>query len=141
MPTIEFHYEYDFQLENNAAFLSWIEEVANSENYRIGSLNYIFCNDEYLAELHLKYLDNQDLTDIITFDYVENDVISGDIFISIERVKDNASSFKVDFKEELLRVMSHGLLHLMGYHDKSEKDRAVMREKEDEKIKMFHVEQ
>ena len=141
MPTIEFHYEYDFQLENNAAFLSWIEEVANSENYRIGSLNYIFCNDEYLAELHLKYLDNQDLTDIITFDYVENDVISGDIFISIERVKDNASSFKVDFKEELLRVMSHGLLHLMGYHDKSEKDSAVMREKEDEKIKMFHVEQ
>ena len=141
MPTIEFHYEYDFQLENNAAFLSWIEEVANSENYSIGSLNYIFCNDEYLAQLHLKYLNKEDLTDIITFDYVEDDVISGDIFISIERVKDNASSFKVDFKEELLRVMSHGLLHLMGYQDKSDEDSAVMREKEDEKIKMFHVEQ
>ena len=141
MPTIEFHYEDNFKLEGINAYLLWIERIIGSENYLVGDINYIFCNDEYLAEIHEQYLNNTDLTDIITFDYVEENVISGDIFISTERVRENAGIFNVDFERELLRVMSHGLLHLMGYKDKSDQDTLLMREKENEKIEMFHVEQ
>ena len=140
MPTIEFHYEDNFTLDHIDAYLSWIERIIKSESYLVGDINYIFCNDEYLAKLHEEYLNNQDLTDIITFDYVDGNVISGDIFISVERVRENAEVFKVDFKDELRRVMSHGLLHLMKYKDKSAQDSLLMREKENEKIEMFHVE-
>ena len=141
MSTIEFHYENDFRLEDSKAYQLWIDRVIRSENFNAGTLNYIFCDDDYLSRIHQKYLKKEDLTDIITFDYVENNTVSGDIFISIERVKENALIYQVEFKNELLRVMSHGLLHLVGYDDISEKDRTLMREKEEEKIKMFHVEQ
>ena len=140
MPTIEFHYEDNFKLDHIDVYLSWIERIIKSENYLVGDINYIFCKDEYLAKLHEEYLNNQDLTDIITFDYVDGNVISGDIFISVERVKENAERFEVDFTDELRRVMSHGLLHLMKYKDKSAEDSLLMREKENEKIEMFHVE-
>ena len=141
MSTIEFHYENDFRIEESKTYRLWIDRVIHSENFKTGSINYIFCEDDYLNIIHQKYLKKEYLTDIITFDYVENDIVSGDIFISIERVRENAEMYQVEFENELLRVMSHGLLHLMGYDDRSEKDKTLMREKEEEKIKMFHVEQ
>ena len=141
MPKIEFHYEDEFRLKNDRDYLSWIERIILSENHRLGDINFIFCNDEYLSGLHQQFLDNEDFTDIITFDYVENDLMAGDIFISVERVRENALTFEVSFDNELKRVMSHGLLHLMGYKDKSEEDILLMRRKENEKIEMFHVEQ
>jgi len=104
-------------------------------------LSYIFCNDQYLLGLNQSYLSHDTFTDIITFDYVEGTTISGDIFISVDRLEENAAIFKVSFEEERLRVMAHGLLHLMGHKDKTTEDQLVMSNKENEKIKMFHVEQ
>jgi rRNA maturation RNase YbeY len=112
-----------------------------SEGFMCGDINYIFCNDDYLHEINVKYLNHDTLTDIISFDYTEGRIISGDIFLSVERVKDNALDFDVSFNLELLRVMVHGVLHYCGYEDKSEEDEKLMRVKENEKIRMFHVEQ
>jgi rRNA maturation RNase YbeY len=103
-------------------------------------LDYIFCDDEYLLKINQDYLDHDTYTDIITFPYGDLNVIAGDIFISVERVKENAVNFRVDFELELKRVMAHGVLHLLGYGDKSEEEVLQMRLKEDEKIKLFHVE-
>ena len=94
-----------------------------------------------MLKINIEYLNHDTLTDIISFDYTEGDIISGDIFVSIERVKDNAIDFKVTFEEELKRVLAHGVLHYCGYKDKSEQDEKLMREKEEEKMKMFHVKQ
>lgn len=138
---IEFFYEDAFRLENEIRYIQWIGKVLESEGYDLGDLNYIFCDDNYLLEINKKYLDHDTLTDIITFDYTDNKVLSGDIFISIERVRENAAMLDVDVKNELLRVMAHGLLHLMGFNDKNESDIVLMRKKEEEKINMFHVEQ
>ncbi len=138
---IEFFYEDAFRLENEIRYIQWIGKVLESEEYDLGDLNYIFCDDNYLLEINKKYLDHDTLTDIITFDYTDNKVLSGDIFISIERVRENAAMLDVDVKNELLRVMAHGLLHLMGFNDKNESDIVLMRKKEEEKINMFHVEQ
>jgi rRNA maturation RNase YbeY len=98
-------------------------------------------SDDELFEMNIKYLNHNTLTDIITFDYSENRALSGDLFISVDRVRENAETFKVSFDVELRRVMVHGLLHLAGYGDKSTEDEQLMRLKEDEKLKMFHVEQ
>lgn len=105
------------------------------------SIICIFCDDDYLLEINKQYLDHDTLTDIISFDYCIGDLISGDIFISIDRVKDNAQEYDVSFNNELLRVMSHGILHYCGYKDKTQEDQLLMRAKEQEKINMFHVEQ
>ena len=136
---INYNYENDFNLDQEDVFSSWIESVVESESKELGELSYIFCDDDYLLEINQQYLDHDTLTDIISFDYTEGDVISGDIFISIERVQDNAIDLNVSFEEELKRVMIHGVLHYCGYKDKSDSDEALMRSKEDEKIKMFHV--
>jgi probable rRNA maturation factor len=136
---INFNYETDFNLSNEALFSSWITAVITSEAYDEGEINYIFCDDAYLHQINLEYLNHDTLTDIISFDYTEGSLVSGDIFISIERVKENASDFKVSFDDELLRVMAHGVLHYCGYKDKSTSDELIMRSKEDEKIQMFHV--
>jgi rRNA maturation RNase YbeY len=112
-----------------------------TESSFLGTLNYIFCDDAYLVEINLQYLNHNTLTDIITFDYSDESRVSGDIFISIERVRDNAKDFKVGFEEELKRVMSHGVLHLLGYNDKTDEEKHSMRNKENEMIKLFHVEQ
>ncbi len=128
-------------IENDRPFLDWLSRVAESEGYSLSALSYIFCNDQYLLGLNQTYLSHDTLTDIITFDYVEGSSVSGDIFISVDRLKENAAIFKVSFEEERLRVMAHGLLHLMGYKDKTTEDQIVMSNKENEKIKMFHVEQ
>lgn len=138
---ISFNYETDFQLENEQDFENWISRVIASEDKEEGEISYIFCDDEYLHKINVEYLNHDDLTDIISFDYSEGNVLHGDIFISIERVRDNANDFSVPFDEELKRVIIHGVLHYCGYKDKSEKDEVVMRSKEDEKVLLFHVEQ
>ena len=138
---IDFHFKSDFVLDDLPKYSDWISRVLDSEGFQHGNVDFIFCDDDYLLELNLQYLNHETLTDIITFDYTENDVIAGDIFISHERVRENASTFNEKFENELLRVMCHGVLHMMGYGDKTEEDTRIMRKKEDEKIKMFHVEQ
>nr|WP_317630650.1 rRNA maturation RNase YbeY [uncultured Flavobacterium sp.] len=138
---IYFNYEGDFTLENEEQVADWIERIVESEDKELGEISYIFCDDEYLHKINVEYLDHDTLTDIISFDYTEGDVISGDIFISVERVQDNATDFNVSFEQELKRVLVHGVLHYCGYKDKSEADEQLMRAKEDEKIAMFHVEQ
>ena len=137
---ISFNYESDFTLENEDAYASWIETIVESENKNLGEISYIFCDDDYLHNINVQYLNHDTLTDIISFDYTEGNIISGDIFVSIERVRDNANDFKVTFVEELKRVLAHGVLHYCGYKDKSESEAELMRSKEDEKIKLFHVE-
>jgi probable rRNA maturation factor len=137
---INFNYESEFSLDNEEAIAAWMSEVIESENKKEGEINYIFCDDEYLHKINLKYLNHDNLTDIISFDYTMGNEISGDIFISVERVQDNASDFKVSFEAELKRVMVHGVLHYCGYKDKGEDDELVMRSKEDDKLALFHVE-
>lgn len=137
---ISFNYETDFELENEAHYEDWISRIIESEGFDEGEINYIFCDDEYLHKINVEYLDHDTLTDIISFDYTVGNLIQGDIFVSVERVKDNANDFNVSFEEELKRVLSHGVLHYCGYKDKSPKDEALMRSKEEEKMQMFHVE-
>ena len=136
---ISFNYENDFDLDNEAEISTWISDVIVSENKKEGDINYIFCNDDFLLNINQQYLNHDTLTDIISFDYSVGNELHGDIFISTERVAENALDFGVSFSDELLRVLSHGVLHYCGYKDKSEADELLMRNKEDEKIKMFHV--
>ena len=138
---ISYNYEIDFKLDNEIKISKWLSDVIKSENKKEGELNYIFCDDAYMLEINNQYLKHDTLTDIISFDYSVGNELHGDIFISIERVKDNAFDFKVLFVEELLRVMAHGVLHYCDYKDKSIAEKKIMRLKEDEKIKLFHVEQ
>jgi probable rRNA maturation factor len=137
---IEFNYETDFVLENEEAFSLWISKVILSEKKKVGEISYVFCDDDYLLKLNQEHLNHDTLTDIISFDYTMGNEISGDIFISVERVRENATDFNATFDEELKRVMVHGVLHYCGYKDKTEEDSVLMRSKEDEKTKMFHVE-
>ena len=137
---ISFNYETDFELDNESQYEDWISRIIESEGFDEGEINYIFCDDEYLHKINVEYLDHDTLTDIISFDYTVGNLIQGDIFVSVERVKDNANDFNVSFEEELKRVLSHGVLHYCGYKDKSPNDEALMRSKEEEKMQMFHVE-
>ena len=138
---INFFSENNFELEDNAAYEKWLQQVIISEEKKEGDINYIFCDDEYLHEINVKYLNHDDYTDIISFDNSVGNILHGDIFISTERVAENAEKFQVEFQEELKRVIAHGLLHFCGYKDKTDDEAQLMRQKEDEKIKMFHVEQ
>lgn len=138
---ISFSFLHYFKLKNKRAYKSWLKAIVTSEGYKTGNINFIFVSDKYLLDLNIKYLKHKTLTDIITFDYTEKKTIHGDIFISVERVLENAEKFKTSFDLELLRVMAHGVLHLSKYKDKTKDDAMIMRKKEDEKIKMFHVEQ
>jgi probable rRNA maturation factor len=138
---INFNYESDFTLENDEAIATWLSAVIVSENKTEGEINYIFCNDEYLHKINVEYLDHDTLTDVISFDYTMGNEISGDVFVSVERVLDNSKDYNTSFDEELKRVLVHGVLHYCGYKDKSEADELLMRSKEEEKLTMFHVEQ
>ncbi|MDR7208684.1 rRNA maturation RNase YbeY [Flavobacterium piscis] len=138
---INFNYETKFILDNEQAFTDWLSAVIVSEGKKEGEINYIFCDDEYLHKINVEYLNHDTLTDIISFDYTIGNELNGDIFISVERVEDNAKDFNVSFDEELKRVLAHGILHYCGYKDKTESDSDLMRSKENEKITMFHVEQ
>ena len=121
----------DFDLKGKLANNRWLRFVAEAEAKRIGDINIIFCSDPYLLDVNVKYLGHDYFTDIITFDYVEGDRLSGDLFISIDSVRDNASFYGASFHEELRRVMVHGILHLIGYDDHIPEEQAVMRGKED----------
>jgi len=128
---ISFNYETEFKIEDESQFQSWISNVIEEENCNEGELNYIFCDDEYLHKINVEYLNHDTLTDIISFDYSVGKELHGDIFISIERVADNAKDFEVTFEKELQRVMIHGILHYCGYKDKTEDEKQEMRSKEE----------
>jgi probable rRNA maturation factor len=136
---ISFNYETNFELAGEHDFNRWISEVILSEGKSEGEVNYIFCDDDYLLNINQQYLNHDTLTDIISFDYSLGNEINGDIYISVERVKENAVEYNTSFSNEVKRVMIHGILHYCGYKDKTTIDEEVMRTKEDEKILMFHV--
>jgi probable rRNA maturation factor len=126
-----------FTLKNRSAVRKWLNDVIRSEDKKPWYINFIFCRDDYLLELNKTYLNHSTLTDIITFPYNDNpETVSGDIYISIERVRENATKYRQEFNQELKRVMVHGVLHLIGYSDKRKKEKAQMTAKED-----FHLNQ
>ena len=130
-PSVSFHFEdVEFELPDEQALTQWLSAVAEAEGKPLGEISYIFCSDEHLRGINVEYLDHDYYTDIITFPY-EGEAIQGDMFISSERVADNAEANGASFRHELCRVMVHGLLHLAGYGDKTEAEAQVMREKED----------
>ena len=141
MGAINFYSENSFVLEKEESFSNWLIRVVSSEGMELEEINYIFCDDEYLLEINQKYLNHDTYTDIISFDNSVGKILQGDIYVSTERVSENAAEYNVSFINELKRVMVHGVLHLCGYKDKSENEEREMRFKEEEKIKMFHVEQ
>ena len=124
--------DISFSLNRRSALTSWLKNILSTHNFHLKSLNYIFCSDEYLANINRKYLNHDFFTDIITFDNSESsDEIEGDVFISIERVRENSERIGTGFCQELYRAVVHGLLHLIGFDDKTEADRLLMRERED----------
>lgn len=133
-----FSEEIDFKLPFPQKTSKWIKTISESEGYNIISLNYIFCSDDYLLEINKQYLDHDYFTDIITFDNSEEEgKIESDIYVSVDRVKENAETFGADFEVEMRRVLIHGLLHLMDYTDTSEELKLQMRAKEDECLLLF----
>ena len=138
---IEFYFENSFVLDEKEHYSDWLKRLVISEDKIAGELNYIFCDDSYLLKINRTYLGHDAYTDIITFDNSVGKILNADIFISTQRVKENALEYSVSFEDELRRVMAHGVLHLCGYKDKEESDKQEMRAKEEEKMKMFHVEQ
>ncbi len=139
MATISFFTEeISFNLPNKLFLKKWIAEVIELENKKRGEINYIFCNDNYLLQINKQYLKHDTLTDIITFDYTQDNkgLISGDIFISIDRVKENSKVLQIPFSKEIHRVMIHGVLHLLGYKDKSKAEKALMRQREDNSLSL-----
>ncbi len=127
---ISFNYETDFKLENESVISKWISEVILYEGFKEDEINYVFCNDDYLNKLNVEFLNHDTLTDIISFDYSVGKLIQGDVFISVERVQDNAKDFNVAFNKELQRVLVHGVLHYCGYKDKTDDDAKQMRKME-----------
>ncbi|WP_271855317.1 rRNA maturation RNase YbeY [Patiriisocius marinus] len=127
---IEFYSETDFSLPNEEVISQWIESVIKSENCELGEITYVFCDDEYLHKLNVQFLNHDTLTDIISFDNSLGKQIHGEIYISIERVRENATEFNVSFVDELHRVIIHGVLHYCGYKDKTIDQETLMRTKE-----------
>lgn len=135
---IEFLSETDFQLKNESSISSWISRVIEQEGFDLGDITYVFCDDEALHKINLEHLQHDTLTDIISFDYCIGKQLHGEIYISVERVKENAEEFKVTFENEFLRVLIHGVLHFMGQRDKTDKEQVAMRNKENESIEEFY---
>ncbi|APG65822.1 rRNA maturation RNase YbeY [Tenacibaculum todarodis] len=129
---IAFNYETEFKLVDEKSTENWIANCVEKEDFELGEINYIFCDDAYLHKLNVEFLKHDTLTDIISFDYTMGKLISGDIYISVERVKENAKDFEVSFTDELHRVIIHGILHYMGFKDKSEEQKTIMRSKEND---------
>ena len=138
---IDFVYNTDFKLDNEAEISSWIAAFCQTENTSVDSLVFAFFSDEDLKGLNIKYLSHDYYTDVISFDESKNNSLNGNIAISVERVADNASKYSVSFEEELRRVMIHGVLHFMGYNDSNESEITAIRKKEDYALSMFHVKQ
>ena len=127
---ITFNYETSFELEDENRSSKWVEKSITIDGFELGEINYVFCDDAYLLKLNIEFLQHDTLTDIISFDNTMGKLISGDIFISIDRIKENAKEFNVSFDNELHRVMIHGVLHYMGFKDKSTDEKQIMRAKE-----------
>ena len=138
---IDFVYNTDFQIENQRVFSKWLVEVAAAENCLIHDLVFLFVSDQELLAMNKKFLKHNHFTDVITFGELEGDKISGNIAISVDRDLDNSKTYGVRFDEELKRVMVHGLLHIIGYNDKTKKEKLTMSQKETDALKMFHVKQ
>ncbi|BDD02520.1 rRNA maturation RNase YbeY [Aureibacter tunicatorum] len=138
--TIEFYSEeISFEVPEEEKIKQWIDAVIQNHGKKSGDISFIFCDDEYLHQINVQYLDHDTLTDIITFDNSdEEDVIEGDIFVSVDRVNENAKSFETTFDNELKRVIIHGILHLLGFKDKSDEEAQNMRDKEDESLAIFN---
>lgn len=137
---ITFNYETEFTITKNIdAIKKWIKNAILQEKYSLGELNYIFCDDTYLLKINREYLNHDTLTDIISFDYTIGKQINGDIYISIDRIKENAKLYKTTFYNELLRVMIHGVLHYCGYKDKTDADKKIMRSKEDYYLSLQNI--
>lgn len=135
---VSFHSEdINFQLKQETSIQQWIDAVIEHQNANLIGLNYIFCSDAYLHNINLEYLNHDTLTDIITFPYLTPPDVEGDIFISIDRVRENADTFKVSFEQELRRVIIHGVLHLCGQADKTDEEATQMRRKEEEALAMY----
>ena len=124
---ISFSLETKYNLKSRTLIKKWLKQIIENKGYKLGTLSYILCDDDYLLEINKQYLQHEFYTDIITFDYVENGVINGDIFISVDRVKENAASFGVSEREELMRVFAHGVLHLSGLKDATSEEASQMR--------------
>lgn len=135
---IQFSFQTNYPLKSRTKIKQWIKQVIEAKGKKTGNITYIFCDDEYLLEVNKQYLQHDYYTDVITFDYVENDLISGDIFISTDRVRENALAFGSSETEELHRVIIHGALHLFGLKDKSEKEASQMRQAENEALKLLN---
>ena len=132
MPSVQFYsQDIPFVFKNKLKVKSWLKAAIKEENKILGNISCIFCSDVYLHEMNVKYLQHDTFTDIITFDYTENNIISGDLFISIDRVRENALTLNTTFLNELHRVIIHGTLHLCGYKDKKKADALEIRAKED----------
>ncbi|MEZ8003209.1 MAG: rRNA maturation RNase YbeY [Patiriisocius sp.] len=131
---IEFYSETDFKIEDTKALSHWISEIILHENHELGDLTYVFCDDDFLHKLNLQFLNHDTLTDIISFDNSLGKQIHGEIYISVERVKENAGTYQVAFLEELHRVIIHGVLHFCGYKDKTKKQQETMSCKENEAL-------
>ena len=136
---ITFNYETYFELKSEILLKNWIENVVAEEDFSIGEINYIFCDDDYLHKLNVEFLQHDTLTDIISFDNTLGKLISGDIYISVERVRDNAKDFKVSFLDELHRVMIHGVLHYIGFSDKTPESQKEMTAQENNAIKELTI--
>lgn len=138
---ITFHsHQIKVPLKNKVQLKNWIAACIQAAKLKQGNISFVFCSDDYLLELNKKFLNHNTLTDIITFDYNEGNLVNGEIFISVDRVKENAEKFECNFQEELNRVMIHGILHLVGYKDKTAGDKKKMREAENtqlRKLKLF----
>lgn len=134
---ISFNYQIDFNLPNENKISEWISIIIKTENFKEGEINYIFCDDDYLHKLNVEFLNHDTLTDIISFDYTVGKELHGDVYISIDRVRENAIEFNVPFENELQRVIIHGVLHYCGYKDKTESDAKQMRFKEDNALKQL----
>jgi rRNA maturation RNase YbeY len=126
-------------LDQEKKIQQWIQHVIHKEGHNVGEINYVFCDDAYLNNINVKYLQHDTFTDIISFDYTVGKIINGDIFISVERVKENSLKYNVTFVNEILRVMIHGVLHYLGYKDKTEEQTLFMRVKEDECISLISL--
>jgi len=136
---ITFHYQTDFELKDPSKYTNWIISGLQSYDATCGPIAYIFCSDEELLKINKQHLDHDFYTDIITFQYQGTPEVSGDIYISVDRVRDNAETYKQPFEEELKRVMIHGILHLLGFEDATAKNKQDMRKRENELMEMFHV--
>jgi rRNA maturation RNase YbeY len=136
---IDFSSQTNFDLTDVRIYGDWLASVADSYDATIESIGYVFCDDEFLHGINLEHLEHDTYTDIITFDYGSSDVLEGEIYISIDRVRENALDLHQEFEEELRRVMVHGILHMLGFDDHTAEDKQKMRLLEDENIKLFHV--